>query len=446
VARSHRRKARRRHVGKVSLYQHHGSWWIYYREAGRQVRKPVAQDETAAEQAAAQVNAQLTCGAPSLFSFQPTTVAGLQREFLAHHEFVLRSSLATVSRYRTATQHLVAFSQTGQRSLPAHEVHAGAFARYLRELRVAPNGHPNSAARPLRDKGVRYILETCRAMFGFAARQRRMPPYADNPFAGLGGKRIKIEDAKRVFVFDERQELAFFAQAHAWAVPIHFTLAKTGMRSGELAHLLIEDLDLDAGWLQIRNRPELGWRVKTRRERQIPLIDELVLVLRRLIGERRAGPVFVRVTVSADRAPLWNRPAAALSQAVELRLKTAGDGFDGTRGAMARLQRKIWRDAGATLPDAIRLSFIKIATAAGLEGASCPKSWRHTFATLLQDANVDPLIRQVTLGHSPAVGLEGALGMTSLYTHTRPETQKREILRALQLWPKLLQFAHRSLE
>ena len=37
-------------------------------------------------------------------------------------------------------------------------------------------------------------------------------------------------------------------------------------------------------------------------------------------------------------------------------------------------------------------------TALGLEEATCPKSWRHTFATLLQDSNVDPLVRQITLG------------------------------------------------
>jgi hypothetical protein len=43
---------------------------------------------------------------------------------------------------------------------------------------------------------------------------------------------------------------------------------------------------------------------------------------------------------------------------------------------------------------------------------------------------VDPLIRQLTLGHAPP-SMFGAnsLGMTSVYTHTRPETQRREIER-----------------
>ena len=45
---------------------------------------------------------------------------------------------------------------------------------------------------------------------------------------------------------------------------------------------------------------------------------------------------------------------------------------------------------------AIRNAFVRTAIAIGLVDVTCPKSWRHTFATLLQEANVDPMIRQVT--------------------------------------------------
>ena len=82
--------------------------------------------------------------------------------------------------------------------------------------------------------------------------------------------------------------------------------------------------------------------------------------------------------------------------------------------------------------DRIRYSLIRFAESIGV-AATCPKSWRHTFATLLQEANVDPLIRQITLGHQPARPEQSALGMTGVYTHTKPEIQHREILRALQL-------------
>ena len=137
-----------------------------------------------------------------------------------------------------------------------------------------------------------------------------------------------------------------------------------------------------------------------------------------------------------------------MARAVERRAETAerNTGQALSREGKAKVARTVWRDAGATKADQIRLSFIRLADAAKLDGATCPKSWRHSFATLLQDANVDPLIRQITLGHAPIGSAEGALGMTSIYTHTRPETQRREILRALRLWPESLKLAERYVQ
>ena len=142
-------------------------------------------------------------------------------------------------------------------------------------------------------------------MYTFAAKKRHLPPYAENPFSGIAGRRFRVEDAKRIFVFNDETELAFFRAADDWAFPLHFLLAKTGMRPGEARHLLIEDVDLEHGSLHVRNKPELGWKSKTRRERSVPVIDEMVLVLRRVIGPRRAGPVFLRARATVESAPLF---------------------------------------------------------------------------------------------------------------------------------------------
>ena len=88
------------------------------------------------------------------------------------------------------------------------------------------------------------------------------------------------------------------------AQAIHFTLAKTGLRVGELTHLLIEDVDLTGGWLHIRNKPGLGWRVKTGNERSVPLLAEVVAVLRSVIGDRVVGPVFLRERIRDGHQPL----------------------------------------------------------------------------------------------------------------------------------------------
>src|SRR5262249_39828429 len=116
--------------------------------------------------------------------------------------------------------------------------------------------------------------------------------------------RLKVEDAKPIYVFDAAAELAFFTAAPAWAFPLHFTLAKTGLRVGELTHLLIEEVDLEGGWLHVRNKTELGWRVRTGNERAVPLLPEVVAVLRSVIGARTAGPVFVRERLIGKAPPL----------------------------------------------------------------------------------------------------------------------------------------------
>jgi integrase len=399
----------------------------------------VADDPNVAEQVAAQINLELTSSAPTLFSFRPIAIAELQRNFIDYHEHVAHSSLATVSRYQAATQHLVNFSSRG--AFDAHQIDVEGFVRYLRGVRVAPNGHANTPRRPLRDNGVRFILETCRSMYVYAARRRHLPPYADNPFSGLGGKRARVEDAKPVFVFDAATELAFFKAADWWAFVVHFLLAKLGLRPGELIRVLIEDVDLAGGWLHVRSRPELGAHTKTRRERAVPLIEEAAAVLRHAIGRRAAGPVILRQKASLATLPLANTDSRGLADAAQRRV-CAAEAADAppSRHAVARIHRGVWRDAGATRLERMRASFIHTAHKCGLVEASCPKSWRHTFATLLQDANVDPLIRQLTLGHAPpSLFGTSALGMTSIYTHTRPETQKRAIERALRLWPKSLE-------
>ena len=437
------KRDRRRRVGRVSVYPHHGAWWLYYRDGGKVVRRKVADNVSDAEKIAAQVNAQLAVATPTLLEFEPLGVAELCRRFFDFHENVVKSSLGTIRRYRAALRHLEDFSRRGEvEDTQAHLISPDRFAGYLRSKEVAPNGHPNTARRRLRDKGVVFILETCRSLYSFAAKRRHLPPYASNPFAELPLDRLKIEDSKPIFVFDEKTEVAFLHASDFWDFVIHFTLAKTGLRIGELVHLLIEDLDLDRGWLRVRNKTALGWRIKTGSERDVPLISEVVAVLRRTVGDRRVGPVFLRERFACrgDAIPLVG-DRVALERECESRQRAAGET---SRVARMKIARTVWRDAGAVKPDAIRNSFIRICRSIGRPQATCPKSWRHTFATLLQDANVDPLIRQITLGHSPTAG--NGLGMTGNYTHTRPETQRHQIEQALRLWPASLALTSRTEE
>ena len=96
-----RRSSPRFRVGKVYVYEHHGAWWVYYRDGGQPQRRKIGNSRDEPEQVAAQVNAQLARGTPRLLTFEPIDVSELRRQFLEYHEKVLHSSVGTVRRYIT---------------------------------------------------------------------------------------------------------------------------------------------------------------------------------------------------------------------------------------------------------------------------------------------------------------------------------------------------------
>lgn len=201
---------------------------MYYRQGGEVIRRAVDLDRTEALSLAARINAELAEGAPTSLAFRPVEVVGLIAKWLDHHEQVRRSSVATVRRYRTAIQHLGDFVTSRYGKLRADRFTTGMaeeFVRHLRTIQVAPNGHPNASRRALREKGVVFVLQPCRALFGFGAKQRHLPAYAPNPFSMLAIERMPTEDAKPIRPLTPRQEVAFFQACDAWQFPIFFVLA-----------------------------------------------------------------------------------------------------------------------------------------------------------------------------------------------------------------------------
>jgi len=107
------------------------------------------------------------------------------------------------------------------------------------------------------------------------------------------------------------------------------------------------------------------------------------------------------------------------------------------RAERLRLARRLWRDLGALKEDRVRSEFLRLTARLGLPGCTAPKMLRHLFATALQEGRVDPLIRNELMGHV-AAGERTAghgLGMTAVYTHSRPETRRQQLVAALALRP-----------
>jgi integrase len=400
---------------------------------------------------AALINAQLESDQATLLSFEPISIPQLRDRWLDHHEHVLRSSVHTISRYRTATDHLLRFLEHYPIKLASlfNSRAAEAFVRYLRTIEVAPNGHKNSAKRRLLDKGVKYILECCRALFGYAAKRRHLSAYAENPFIVIEVDRMPVEDAKPIVLLTAEQEKQFLEECDDWQFPIFLTLMLTGLRPGELCHLLVSDVDLEAGILRVRNKPQLGWQIKTRSERDLPLVPVLADVLRQLIGTRRSGCLFRqrRFDSKVEIPALQHLDPERLIAEAAGRLAAAQATLGGTLTRVRQLLvlRTIWRDLGALKEDRVRTEFIRVCRRIGLPHLSAPKLLRHGFATALQDANVDHLVRNLLMGHAPvgsgAPG--GGLGMTAVYTHTRPETIRKQLDAAMAVRPLLVAAARR---
>jgi integrase len=427
-------------VGKVRGDLRGQVWYLTYHEHGIRQRPRVGRDLAAAKQLAAQINGQLASDAPAALSYRPVSIDELRSGWLDHHEHVARSSIQTVRRYRAATEHLERF--LNQERVPRSTAHfrlehAEKFVKYLRSIQVHPNGHAKSATRPLLDKGIKFILEACRAMFGYAIKHRHLSPYADNPFQALELDRLPIEDSKPIVLLTDDQEAKFLGACDDWQLQIFATLLFTGIRPGELCHLLLpHDIDWEAGLLKIRNKPRLGWQVKTRDEREIPLIEPLLKLLRRHVGDRDAGPVFLQRRYCAGSVPaIGFVDEQQLQRLVEEATEERQLHENRVVGSKTRhsLQKSHWRQAGALRPERIRNEFIRCCDEAGLAGFSCVKILRHQFATALQEGNVDPLIRCELMGHSTSGKHGGGLGMTARYTHSRLETKRQQLARAMAL-------------
>ena len=433
-------------VGKVRAYRRGKVWYLYYYEGGQRRRPRVGPDRDLARQMAAQINGQLEVGAPAALSFEPVSIPDLRQQWLDHHEHVRRSSVQTIRRYRAATEHLLTFARNVHPVRLASDFrarHAEEFVRHLRGVKVAPNGHAHTRKRLLRDTGIKFILETCSSLFNYAQRYRHLSPYAENPFRTIEIHRIPVEDFRPVVVFTAEQERQFLEACDDWQFPLFLTLLLTGLRPGELTHLLLpEDLDLESGWLHIRNKPRLGWQIKTRNERDIPLVPALARTLCVVVGGRTTGPVFNQRRCTQDHQPsLIHCPTKMLHHELARRIRHFESEAEQplTRLELLRVAQTIWRDLGALKPDAVRHEFIRLTVKIGLSEITAPKTLRHTFATILQDANVDPLIRNELMGHAPvnAPGPGAGLGMTAVYTHTRPETKRRQLEDALAGHPAM---------
>ncbi len=440
---SRRSKSKRHRVGRVTVYFRQPSWWIYYSEHGKTRRIRIGRDMMEAERHAAEVNAQLTCGIRSTFQFEKIDIHELIRRCLEHHELVKRSAMRTVNRYRTAIAHLTRFIKECRPSLTIDAITvtvAEDFVKFLRTVKISPNGSPNAKKILMRDRGVLSVLRTARAFWNYAYHHRHVPPYSKNPFTAIRIEAMRIDDMKPKYVLSPDEEAELLAASSPWEFQVFFTLAFTGMRPGELSHLLIDDVDFETRTLFIRNHHELRWCTKTRNERRVYLFDELREVIRESIGCRTCGLIFLapRYAAGKEIAPLAGMSTPALAMELAKRIEEASQPGISQRRIEASEVEKLWRDMGTIGHNRIRQRFLRVAKKIGKPHLTSPYSFRHTMATAMQTADVDMFVRRTIIGHTSAE-------MLTHYTHTTEFAVARGMKQAAELRPKSLEVARAHL-
>jgi len=275
----HTRDVKVERVRNVTIYRRGRTYYLYYREDGRSVRRKVDGNLAVARATASKVAAALDSGQQSPLGFHRTAPTVMVEKFIEYTEHVQGLAIGTRERYRAALGHFVTFAgQAGIRSVDrVSEATVEDFAKWLKSSTRTRNGAAKGKKSKFRVGGIKFILSTCRTAYNWAAKHRFLPPYAENPFSKFPIDALRDRGQEDAFPIDAlrdrgqedaydnllppEQQDAFFSACDDWQRPIFMMLAVYGLRVGELTHLLVEDVDFKGGAIQIRSKPDLFWWV-----------------------------------------------------------------------------------------------------------------------------------------------------------------------------------------
>jgi hypothetical protein len=327
-------------------------------------------------------------------------------------------SVGTVRRYAAALAHYRTFC-AGEGNARRFPVATAVNREFRLGFAAALGEHP------------RFVLDVVRAMFEWAAdpdRGRLLPDGFRNPFLRAGGAGSPLKGdplAPPDITID--MAVAMVNECDRFQLRLLGPLLLFGLRAAEPCHLFSEHLR--DGWLRVPCLPEFDLWTKGKRDKSLPLVDDVARLWEILKPATESGLLFERraVVESRGRAPLRGHSPADL--AVEYRKRVAVSPKSAAERVRARTN--VFREAGGLTYDDIRHEFRTIAGRLGWPAAATVKDLRHLFATTMHDVVMPDGYRRYLLGHSP--GRAAVLA----YTHL---TRVREVYSAsgLAAWPAVI--------
>lgn len=328
----------------------------------------------------------------------------------------------TVTRYQSALQHYLDFATQPNierefRQAPrVDRDFAMQFAGYLGQLEVSPNGHANTAKRPL--VATKFVTDTVRGMFRWAAdpdRGNLIPDGFRNPFSA-----IKTREQRRATdLFGEpdittTMAVDFVRKCDLYQLRLFAPMLVFGLRAAEPVMIFREDL-VDC-WLHVRCRPELGYSTKGLRDKRFPVEPWLADLLDHDHAEVESCMLFPARNQPKDRFHVAN--VTELSNEYRRRVKQTGNGDANSTAALKRLVR----EAGGTDYDKIEHEYHSIAAELGWPTKATLKDLRHLFSTSLENAGVPTFYRRYLMGQSP--------GRSALVTYTHIDKLREQYAKA----------------
>jgi integrase len=404
-------------IGPVTIYKRGLSYSLYYREAGKSRRTKVDGNLAVARATASSVASALANRRPSPIGHQRTTPEEMVSEFLSYVSSIQKLALRTQDRYRAALDRFLDFSRSaGIAAVDAVDtMTVEDFVRWMRGQTRTRNGSARGKRGAYKVGGVKFVLSTCRTAFQWAGRRRMLPPFTENPFRSfpIDKLRDRAEGNGEPRVFSAAQEKAFFDHCSDWQRSIFISLATYGLRVGELAHLLVEDVDFEAGVIEIVSKPELFWHVKSGRRRKLPLSPDMRNALEQLIGGRTSGFVFLNEKFFRGRqhpALAFASPRAFKAHVQKIAESVTTANPEAKERDLRRSITAFCRTMGQIPEKRIRHELMKLTEAIGCPEFTRAHDLRHLFASRAQEAGMNPLLVQDMLGHA-------TMDMTRRYTH-----------------------------
>jgi hypothetical protein len=335
--------------------------------------------------------------------------AALVECFLAHLRLRAEAGEiqpATVRRYRAALGHYLAFAdQEGVRHSyrHAHQIDGDfrlAFAAWLAGRRVAPNGRPQAATRPM--KGQAFVQAAVRAMLEWAADPdggRLLPDGFRNPFRRAGCNRpVLVGDPLAEPDITPDMATNFIGACDHYQLALFVPFLFFGLRASEPRFLFWEFLEGE--WLRVPCQPDLAYVTKGRRDKRFPLAEPLRPFwdfLRRGDGH---GLLYLRrgVVEGRERAPLRGKSLAELTAEFQRRC-AAAKSLDAV--GRLRLRDAVLREAGGLSYDHVRGEFAVLARELRWPARATLKDFRHLFCTTLGNAALPEGYRGYLMGHAP---------------------------------------------